>query len=103
MEEATSNAEGDAINEKEVVKMDNYNNRKQQFKDSGKPEKKPERYSTDSFTKILIGKIVKVDLINNKEIQGRIIEIGMFDLLIQTSQARLIIFKSSIITVEVVG
>lgn len=65
-------------------------------------EKKPLRYSEDSFTKDkVIGKVVKITLITGKEVQGKIVEIGMYDILIQTSQARLIVMKSAIVSIEV--
>lgn len=82
--------------------MTNYNPT-QQFKAIGKPEDRPLRYSKDSFTKELIGKVVKISLVNGKEVQGRLIELGMYDVLIQTSQARLIVMKSAIVGVEVMG
>ena len=72
-------------------------------KQEKKPEDRPLRYSKDSFTKELIGKVCKISLVNGKEVQGRLVEIGMYDVLIQTSQARLIVMKSGILTVEVVG
>ena len=65
-------------------------------------DKKPERYTQDGFTKVLIGKVAKITLINGTVLQGRLIEIGMFDAQIQTSQTRLIVMKSAIQTVEVI-
>ena len=83
--------------------MTNYNQGKV-FKSyqEKKPEDRPLRYSHDSFVKELIGKVIKISFLNGKEIQGRLIELGMYDVLMQTSQARVIVMKSAIITVEVV-
>jgi sRNA-binding regulator protein Hfq len=75
-----------------------YNNRNQAFKGS---EEKPQRYTKDSFTKELIGKVVKLTLTNGSTLQGRLIELGMYDIKIQTSQNQLIVLKSSVMTVEV--
>ena len=83
--------------------MSNYNNRNGVVKDHGHDEHKPMRYSKDSFVKELIGKVVRITLLNGKEVQGKLIELGMYDILIQTSQARLIVLKSGIMTVEVVA
>ena len=74
------------------------NNRNQAFKSS---EKKPQRYTKDSFTKELIGKVVKISLVNGSTLQGRLIELGMYDIRVQTSQSQLIVMKSAILTVEV--
>jgi sRNA-binding regulator protein Hfq len=75
-----------------------YNNRNVTFKGS---EKKPQRYSKDSFTKELIGKVVKITLKNGSVVQGRLLELGMYDVKLQTSQNQLIVLKSAILTVEV--
>ena len=74
-----------------------YNDRENVFKGSGKAQ----RYSKDSFTKELIGKVVKLTLTNGSTLQGRLIELGMYDIRVQTSQSQLIVMKSSILTVEV--
>ena len=76
-----------------------YNNRNQTFKGS---EKKPQRYTKDSFVRDLIGKVIKISLINGSTLQGRLIELGMYDIRVQTSQSQLIVMKSAILTVEVV-
>ena len=81
--------------------MQNYNE-KRVFNSSDNKEK-PLRYSKDSFTKELINKLVKITLINCKEIQGCLVELGMYDILLQCSARRFIIFKSAIVIVEVVG
>ena len=52
-----------------------YNNQNQTFKGS---EEKPQRYTKDSFTKELIGKVVKISLVNGSTLQGRLIELGMY-------------------------
>lgn len=75
-----------------------YTNRNVTFKGS---EKKPQRYSKDSFTKELIGKVVKISLVNGSTLQGRLIELGMYDIKVQTATNQLIILKSGILTVEV--
>ena len=75
-----------------------YNNRNQVYKGS---EKKPQRYTKDSFTKELIGKVVKLTLTNGSTLQGRLIELGMYDIKVQTATNQLIILKSAILTVEV--
>ena len=75
-----------------------YNNRNQVYKGS---EKKPQRYTKDSFTKELIGKVVKITLTNGSVVQGRLLELGMYDIRVQTSQSQLIVMKSGILTVEV--
>ena len=71
------------------------------FKPSQNREKKTERYSRDSLTKEKIGKAAKFALANGQEIQGRLLEVGMYDILVQTTQGILIILKSGILTVEV--
>lgn len=75
-----------------------YSKRNEVLKNEGN---KPERYSRDSFVKELIGKTAKISLLNGKEISGRLLELGMYDILMQTSQARLIVMKSAIMTIEV--
>lgn len=81
--------------------MSNYNYN-QDFKGSVR-EKKLERYTRDSFTKELIGNPIKIGLSNGKEISGRLIELGMFDIKVQTPNGRLIVLKSGILTVEVMA
>jgi len=92
--------------------------RPQGIKDSGTPEKKPMRYSQDSFTRELIGKILNIELVNGKILQGKLLDLGMFDILIELKSEEtvnisgkpmirdvvknLIILKSAILTVEVV-
>lgn len=94
--------------------MTNYNPT-QQFKDfDKKPESKPLRYSKDSFTKELIGKVVKISLVNGKDLQGKLSELGMYDIQIEVSENReiakgmfkdvarkIIMMKSAIVSIEV--
>jgi len=91
--------------------------RSQGTKDFKTQDKKPLRYSEDSFVKELIGKIVNIELINGKMLQGRLLQLGMFDVLIELKSKEtvnisgkpmikdttksLIILKSAILTVEV--
>lgn len=82
--------------------MDRSNYRTGVFKNSENRENKPLRYSKDSFVRELIGKVVKISLVNGKEIQGRLVELGMYDVLVQSTQGRFIIMKSAIVSVEVV-
>jgi small nuclear ribonucleoprotein (snRNP)-like protein len=57
----------------------NYNKSDKVFNNS---EKKPLRYSTDSFIKELIGKKIRICLINNEIFEGTLKELGMYDILI---------------------
>ncbi len=75
-----------------------YNDRDNVFKGSGKAQ----RYSKDSFTKELIDKVVKLTLTNGSVVQGRLLELGMYDVKVQTATNQLIILKSSIMTAEVI-
>ena len=77
------------------------NDRKDVFKGSGKPHES-QRYSKDSFTKGLINKVVKISLTNGKEIQGRLLELGMYDIAIYTENGLVIVMKSGILTVMVI-
>ena len=45
-------------------------------------DKKPLRYSTDSFVKELIGKKIKIGLTNNQVFEGTLKELGMYNILI---------------------
>lgn len=79
----------------------NYEESKSVFKGPRASSGKPERYSQDSFIKSLIGKVLKINLINGNEISGRLIDLGMYDCKVQTSNGPVIILKSAISTVEV--
>ena len=105
-----------------MEKAEYYNNRKNVFKsygskDSGTSEKKPLRYGQDSFTKELIQKTIQIELVNGKILQGRLLQLGMYDVQIELKSIEnfmvsgqtltkdvtknLIILKSAICTVEV--
>lgn len=93
----------------------NFNNKKVVNKDSG--EQKVLRYTTDSFVKELIGKNIEILLVNSTIIKGRLVELGMYDILIEVTRnkeiivqntkmikpltTQIIVLKSAIITVEV--
>jgi len=103
----------------------NYNsNEKKVFNGYGKDfgsktsEKKPLRYSQDSFVRELRGKTLTIELVNGKILRGKLLELGMFDVMIELKSVEnfivsgqtltkdvvknLIILKSAILTVEVV-
>ncbi len=80
--------------------MDGYNNRRDVFRNL---PKKPERYSRDSFVKEVIGKTVRISLVSGKEVQGRLLELGMFDIKVQTAEGPVIIMKGAIATVQVMA
>ncbi len=88
----------------------NYNKEKTVFNNSG--EKK--RYGDDDVNKTLIGKNVKITLINGREIIGVLTNLGMYDLTVKTKvkqvfngnisrevEKAIIVLKSAIATVEV--
>lgn len=78
------------------------NNASHVFKDSaGQKEEKPLRYTKDSFVKELIGKPMKITLINGSVIQCRLMELGVYDIKVQTMEGQVIIMKSAILTVAV--
>ena len=80
-------------------------------------EKKPLRYSTDSYTKELIGKRMRICLINNVVFEGVLKELGMYDIsvsinteektliggkeIVRNTVKERIFMKSAIIWVEV--
>ena len=76
-----------------------YNDRKDVFKSDAK---KPLRYSQDSFVKTLIGKVLKITLLNGSLVQGRLQELGMYDIAIYTENGLVIVMKSGILTVQVI-
>jgi len=113
-----------------MEKVEHYNNkgkvfnhygkdssRSQGIKDFETQERKPLRYSEDSFVKELKGKTIQIELINGKILKGKLLELGMFDVLIEIKSTEnfvvsgqtlskdvtknLIVMKSSICTVEV--
>jgi len=114
-----------------MEKVEHYNNkgkvfnhygkdssRSQGIKDFETQDRKPLRYSQDSFVKELIGKTLTIELINGKILKGKLLELGMFDVMIELKSTEnyivsgkpmvrdvnknLIVMKSSIISVEVV-
>ncbi len=104
-----------------------YNNGRMDKTNCNKPDKvfnnsvdkKPLRYSTDSFVKELIGKKIRIGLINGDTFQGSLKELGMYDVkvaltiedktniggkeIIRNITKDRIFFKSAIIWVEVVS
>lgn len=46
-------------------------------------QQKIQRYSQDSFTKLLIGKKIKLTLDNNNIVEGTLKQVGMFDTLLE--------------------
>ena len=77
--------------------------------------KKTLRYGEDDVNKTLLGKNVKVTLINGREIAGILSNLGMYDLTVKTKikqvfngtitrevEKSIIILKSAIATVEVI-
>lgn len=58
----------------------NYNKPKEVFNNS--LDKKPLRYSTDSFVKELIGKKIRIGLINGDVFEGILKELGMYDIMV---------------------
>jgi small nuclear ribonucleoprotein (snRNP)-like protein len=102
--------------------MTDFNNNKNVFKNSPKDsgpiqDRKPLRYSKDSFVKELIGKNIQIELVNGKILTGKLVDLGMFDILLELKSTesfnvsgktmsrdvvrRIIILKSAIISVEV--
>jgi len=101
-----------------MEKVGYYNNKGKVFNSySGTSEKKPLRYSEDSFVKELINKTLTIELVNGKILSGKLLQLGMFDILIEIKSTEnyivsgktltkdvlktLIVLKSSIISVEV--
>jgi len=105
-----------------MEKVGYYNNRGKPFNNSGTKDfrtqdRKPLRYSEDSFVKELIGKTIQIELVNGKILKGKLLNLGMFDVLIELKSEEtvnisgkpmvrdvlknLIILKSAILTVEV--
>ena len=88
---------------------DNSNNAPRVFKG----DQKPKRYNDDALNKSLLGKKVKITLINSQIIEGTLSNLGIYDLsvsrkvqekfeaLIRESEKVIIVLKASIATVEV--
>lgn len=80
-----------------------------------KSDQKPKRYGEDALNKGLLGKKVKVTLINNQTVEGIFSNIGMYDITVTTkflqtfpgnitreTERPVIVLKSAIATVEVI-
>lgn len=64
----------------ETTQLQN-NNQSKVDNNSGK--QKILRYSQDSFTKLLIGKKIKLTLDNDTIVEGTLKQVGMFDILVE--------------------
>ena len=54
-------------------------------------QQKIQRYSQDSFTKLLIGKKIKLTLDNNTIVEGTLKQVGMFDTLLEVKATQNIV------------
>jgi len=102
--------------------MNYNNNEKKVFNNSGTKDfrtqdRKPLRYSQDSFTRELINKTIMIELVNGKILSGKLLDVGMYDVRIEVKSSEnfvvsgkpitkdiiknLIVMKSAICTVEV--
>ena len=54
-------------------------------------QQKIQRYSQDSFTKLLIGKKIKLTLDNNNIVEGTLKQVGMFDTLLEVKATQNIV------------
>lgn len=95
--------------------ISNYNNKQDVNKDSG--EQRVLRYTNDTLKKDLIGKTVEILLVNSTILKGKLLQVGMYDILIEITRnkeltmqntkiykpviSQIIVLKSAIITVEV--
>ena len=61
-------------------------------------DKKPLRYSRDSFVKELIGKNIRISLTTREVFEGTLRELGMYDFLIETKVAEKIIISGKEVT-----
>ena len=78
-----------------------------------KSSEKPKRYNDDALNKSLLGKKVKITLINSQIVEGTLSNLGIYDLsishkvqekfgtLIRESEKVIIVLKASIAAVEV--
>ena len=96
--------------------ISNYNNKQDGNKDSG--EQRVLRYTNDTLKKDLIGKTVEILLVNSTILKGKLLQVGMYDILIEITRnkeltiqntkiykpviSQIIVLKSAIITVEVI-
>ncbi len=89
----------------------NYNHGSEVFKN----DHKPKRYGEDALNKVLLGKKVKITLINNQTVEGVFSNIGMYDITVITKviqtftgvinreiERPVIVLKSAIATLEVI-
>lgn len=74
----------------------NSNNKTEVIKHSG--EQKTQRYSTDSFTKELIGKKIKFSLDNGTFVEGILKQLGMFDILLEVKSVQTINIDNKLMT-----
>lgn len=93
----------------------NSNNKQKVVNDFG--GKKILRYTHDTLTKELIGKNVEIWMVDKTKLNGKLVEVGMYDILIEVTRNKeimvqntkmikpttiqIIVLKSAIITVEV--
>ena len=87
------------MNTEKRVKF-NSNNKTEVHKHSG--EQKIQRYSTDSFTKELIGKRIKISLTNNTMAEGFLKQVGMFDILVEVKATQNIVVDGKNLSREAV-
>lgn len=62
------------------------NNTKDQILFKNDRPEKPLRYSQDSLTKVLIGKAVKITLLNNQTLTGRLKDVGVYDISVEVNK-----------------
>ena len=109
MEKNSGRIECNHINDSKVLNTYDGN------KDGNNVIKKTLRYGDDDVNKTLIGKNLKIKLINGREITGVLTNLGMYDLTVKTKikqvfngtitrevEKSIIILKSAIATVEVI-
>jgi hypothetical protein len=100
---------GGGINPTEHAKG-NFNHGSEVFKDAPKPK----RYGEDALNKRLLGRKIRLSLVNSQTIEGTLSNLGMYDLslsakvqekfgaLIRDSERVIIVMKAAIVTVEVI-
>ncbi len=79
-----------------------------------KGDQKPKRYGEDALNKSLLGKKIRLSLVNSQTIEGTLSNLGMYDLslsakvqekfgaLIRDSEKVIIVMKAAIVTAEVI-
>jgi len=75
--------------------------RSQGSRDFETQDRKPLRYSVDSFTKQLIGKNVTIELVNGKILSGKLLQLGMYDVLIEVKSVENFIVSGQTLTKDV--